>query len=100
MEVKGIPPRSLLAISSRRKLFFDENYKPIIEPNSRGKVRRPGGKDLEKMLDCEDPNFVDFIHKCIEWKVEHRLTPEQGFQHPWIKEGIKELKMKVQKSQQ
>ena len=34
MEIKGIPPRSVLARSSRRKVFFDDDYNPIITPNS------------------------------------------------------------------
>jgi len=27
------------------------------------------------------------------------MTPEQGFQHAWIKTGIKELKLKIEKQQ-
>jgi serine/threonine protein kinase len=36
--------------------------------------------------------FVDFIDKCLEWKPDKRMTPEQAFRHPWIKQGIQELK--------
>ena len=61
MEVKGIPPRSVLARSSRRKVFFDEDYNPIIAPNSRGKVRIPGNKNLFNLMNCSDKDFVDFI---------------------------------------
>lgn len=61
MEVKGIPPRSVLARSSRRKVFFDEDYNPIISPNSRGKVRIPGNKNLYTLMNCSDKDFVDFI---------------------------------------
>ncbi len=39
IEVIGNPPRSLVAKASRRKVFFDEDYKPIIKANSRGKIR-------------------------------------------------------------
>jgi hypothetical protein len=46
MEVIGLPPRSLIAKATRRKVFFDDDYNPIIKPNSRGKVRRPSGKPL------------------------------------------------------
>lgn len=46
MEVKGIPPRSVLARSSRRKVFFDDDYQPILTPNSRGKIRNPSTKPL------------------------------------------------------
>lgn len=61
MEVKGIPPRSVLARSSRRKVFFDDDYAPIITPNSRGKVRMPGAKNLFNLMNCSDKDFVDFI---------------------------------------
>jgi len=76
MEVKGIPPRSVLARSTRRKVFFDDDYNPIITPNSRGKIRMPNGKNLYNVMNCSDRDFVDFIDKCIEWKPEQRLTPE------------------------
>jgi dual specificity tyrosine-phosphorylation-regulated kinase 2/3/4 len=61
MEVKGIPPRSVLARSSRRKVFFDDDYNPIITPNSRGKIRMPGNKNLSALMNCSDKDFVDFI---------------------------------------
>ena len=55
MEVKGIPPRSLLVLASRRKVFYDDNYNPLITQNSKGKVRKPESKSLTKMLGAEDP---------------------------------------------
>jgi hypothetical protein len=41
MEIVGIPPRSLIAKATRRKVFFDDDYQPILMQNSRGKVRQP-----------------------------------------------------------
>ena len=46
MEVIGLPPRSLIAKATRRKVFFDDDYNPIIKANSRGKIRKPGSKPL------------------------------------------------------
>ena len=46
MEVIGLPPRSLIAKATRRKVFFDDDYEPILKPNSRGKVRKPASKPL------------------------------------------------------
>jgi len=71
MEVKGVPPRSILARSTRRKVFFDEDYQPILVPNSKGKVRIPSHKNLSTMLSscvepCNDPDFVDFIDVSYE----------------------------------
>lgn len=61
MEVKGVPPRSVLARATRRKAFFDDDYQPILVPNSRGKVRIPSQKVLANIMDCPDKDFVDFI---------------------------------------
>ena len=79
MEVKGVPPRSMIVMASRRKVFFDDDYQPLLGPNSKGKLRQPSSKSLEKLMSCEDPTFVDFIDKCLDWKPDKRLTPEMAF---------------------
>ena len=61
MEVKGVPPRSVLARANRRKVFFDDDYRPIIVPNSKGKMRVPGAKILKDLVNTTDADFVDFI---------------------------------------
>jgi len=88
MEVKGVPPRSLIVVASRRKVFFDEECKPLENPNSRGKVRVCNSKSLAKLMCCDDPDFIDFVDKCLEWKPDRRLSPDTAFAHPWIRAGI------------
>jgi dual specificity tyrosine-phosphorylation-regulated kinase 2/3/4 len=61
MEVKGVPPRSVLARATRRRVFFDDDYRPIIVPNSKGKLRQPDSKSLPSLINSSDPDFVDFI---------------------------------------
>ena len=61
MEVIGLPPRSLIAQATRRKVFFDDDYNPIIKPNSRGKIRKPGTKPLDAILKIADPDLVSFL---------------------------------------
>lgn len=34
--------------------------------NSRGKLRRPMGKPLQLVIGEEDPDFTDFVVKCLE----------------------------------
>ena len=46
MEVKGVPPRSMIVMASRRKNFFDDDYIPLTNPNSKGKIRKPNTKSL------------------------------------------------------
>ena len=91
MEVKGIPPRSMIMQSSRRKMFFNEEYLPVRKENSRGKVRVPGSKNLRSMIldaqikqaapvDSTTTNdFVDFLEKCLEMKPDKRIITEEAF---------------------
>ena len=90
----------MIVMASRRKVFFDDDYRPLQNPNSKGKIRHPNTKNLAKMMKCDDEMFVDFVDQCLEWKIEKRMTPEQAFQHPWIKAGIIELKQKIDQQQQ
>ena len=91
MEIKGTPPNSVLWEATRRKHFFGDDYNPILEPNSRGKVRQPGAKTLKEIMKWDDDVFVDFVDKWIEWKVEERLTPETAQKHKWIRQGLEEI---------
>jgi hypothetical protein len=50
IQVIGVPPRAVLEQSKRRKLFFDAANVPRIVPNSRGKKRIPGAKDIVSMV--------------------------------------------------
>lgn len=91
MEIKGVPPNSILVAATRTRIFFDEEYNPKLCENSRGKTRLPDTKDLFKIISWDDPDFVDFIDKWTEWKLSDRLTPADALHHNWIKQGIKEI---------
>jgi len=95
MEVTGQPPRSLLVKATRRKVFFDSDYNPILKQNSRGKVRTPGSKPLQELLRGHDEEIVVFLKGCFEWKPEVRLRPEQALLTNWIQKAITESRMKV-----
>lgn len=83
-EVFGPPPRRMVETAKRRKEFFDSKGNPKIVPNSRGKRRIPGSKDLARVLRCDDPLFVSFIAACLRWDPDTRLTPDEGLQHAWV----------------
>jgi dual specificity tyrosine-phosphorylation-regulated kinase 2/3/4 len=88
MEVFCVPPKELIDISSRRKMFFNSKLEPRIVPNSRGKKRRPGSKSLANSLKCTDPKFVSFLEGCLQWDPRERFSPEDAIQHEWILEGL------------
>jgi dual specificity tyrosine-phosphorylation-regulated kinase 2/3/4 len=87
LEVFGLPPESLLKDASRVNMFFDSKGQYRLVPNSRGKKRRPGTRDLQATLRVGDDGFIDFLLKCLAWDPRERATPEDALQHPWILQG-------------
>merc|ERR1740123_2869919 len=87
MEVCNVPPSRILESATRVKMFFDSSGNPRRVPNSRGKTRRPGSKDMQMVLRTSDMKFVDFLQGCLQWAPRERFTPEDALQHDWILEG-------------
>lgn len=92
IELKGTPPRSLIEQSPRYSIFFDEDLSPRLVTNSRGKKRLPATKELAQVLKCNDPVFLDFIERCLEWDPLKRMTPDEALKHEWIFEVLKKAK--------
>ena len=86
-----IPSRGVYDQSQRRHKFFTDdgaNYEPIMLKNSRGKLRKPHGKPLSLLIGDEDPDFLDFTQRCLEWDPELRLTPDEALRHVWVLKGL------------
>ena len=56
--------------------------------NSRGKLRKPKGKPLDLVMGDEDPDYLDFVSKCLEWDPEKRMDPDDALRHVWILKGL------------
>jgi len=56
----------------------------------RGKIRGPpGSKDLVTALKgCDDPLFLDFMRRCMEWDPAARMTPSQALRHAWLRRRL------------
>lgn len=87
MEVCGVPPPRILESATRIKMFFDASGNPRLVPNSRGKTRRPGSKDMQMVLRTSETKYVDFLQGCLQWDPRERFTPEDALQQEWILEG-------------
>merc|ERR1719446_1422753 len=87
MEVCGSPPSKILESATRTKMFFDVNGNPRLVPNSRGKTRRPGSKDMQMVLRTSETKYVEFLQGCMQWDPRERFTPEDALQQEWILEG-------------
>jgi len=87
MEIMGLPPKRVLDEATRKKMFFDSSGAPRLVPNSRGKKRRPGAKDLPSALRCSDALFVNFLDGCLQWDSRERFNPDDALAHEWITEN-------------
>lgn len=73
--------------------FFTQNLEtkeldPVMMKNSRGRLRKPNGKPLDYVIGDEDPDFNDFVTKCLDWNPEKRLTPDEALKHVWVLKGL------------
>ncbi|KAH0545760.1 dual specificity tyrosine-phosphorylation-regulated kinase 2-like [Cotesia glomerata] len=105
IELLGMPPRRLLDNAKRSRQFFSSKGYPRYckatttthgttllhgGVSRRGKIRGPpGSKDLKEALkNCEDPLFLDFIRKCLQWDPEQRMTPSKALRHAWLRRRL------------
>jgi len=84
LEVLGTPPPHVIANASRRKLFFDSYNKPRLQPNSRGRKRRPNAKDFPSATRCSDPNLLSLLDMCLKWNPCDRIAADEALRHSWL----------------
>lgn len=105
MEVLGMPPQKMLESCKRHRMFFSSKGHPrycTLAQNpdgttsySGGRSRRgkfrgpPESKELSRALrGCEDPLFLDFLQRCLEWDPTARMTPAQALRHGWLRRRL------------
>ncbi|CAH1989803.1 unnamed protein product [Acanthoscelides obtectus] len=66
---------------------LDSRGNPRCITNSKGRKRKPGSKNLAMVLRCNDPLFIDFLSKCLDWNPKRRPLPDEALRHPWITSG-------------
>lgn len=37
---------------------------------------------------CDDPLFLDFIQRCLDWDPEARMTPSAALRHAWLRRRL------------
>lgn len=105
IELQGMPPQKLLDASKRARNFISSKGYPryctvstlpdgstVLQGgrSRRGKTRGPpGSKDLVTALKgCDDPLFLDFMRRCLEWDPLTRMTPSQALRHAWLRRRL------------
>ena len=49
----------------------------------------PASKDLCRALKgCDDPLFLDFVGRCLEWDPDLRMTPQAALRHAWLRRRL------------
>ncbi|CAG9567547.1 unnamed protein product [Danaus chrysippus] len=84
MELLGPPPPDLLLHATRKRLFFDSKGCPRSVTNSKGRKRRPGSRALAAAVRSDDPAFLHFLHRCLEWDPKRRITPTEASRHEFV----------------
>ncbi|KAH8273950.1 hypothetical protein KR044_004944 [Drosophila immigrans] len=84
MEVLGLPPKVLISVARRRRLFFDSRDAPRCITNTKGRKRTPGSKKLSQIVHCQDHYFIDFLQRCLEWDPAERMTPDEAAHHEFL----------------
>ncbi|XP_063727301.1 dual specificity tyrosine-phosphorylation-regulated kinase 4-like [Symsagittifera roscoffensis] len=101
MEIFGVPPSSVLKDATRKKVFFDSRNSPRCLTNSKGKKRKPNNRTLEQSLkNCTNPDFVDFVRKCLNWDANERMNPQEALEHPFLFEAREHYRRKKRKQNQ
>lgn len=105
IELLGMPPQKLLDASKRSKIFISSKGYPryctatTLPDGStvlnggvsrRGNPRGPpGSKDLCRALKgCDDPLFLDFVGRCLEWDPDLRMSPQAALRHAWLRRRL------------
>ncbi|CAF3360788.1 unnamed protein product [Rotaria sp. Silwood1] len=105
IEVIGMPSQKVLDASKRARNFVSSKGHPRYctvttlpdgtsalqgGRSKRGKHRGPpGSRDWSQALkNCDDPLFVDFLKRCLEWDPQIRLTPAQALRHSWLRRRL------------
>lgn len=105
IELQGMPPQKLLDTSKRSRNFISSKGYPrycTVSQGSdgqtqltggrsrRGKYRGPpGSKEIVTALKgCDDPLFIDFMKRCLEWDPAIRMTPPQAIRHAWLRRRL------------
>uniref|UniRef100_A0A146M0X0 dual-specificity kinase n=3 Tax=Lygus hesperus TaxID=30085 RepID=A0A146M0X0_LYGHE len=108
IELLGMPPQKLLDASKKTKTFISSKGYPryckaTTLPDGttvlsggvsrRGKHRGPPGSvELRHALKgCDDPLFIDFVRRCLDWDPETRMTPAAALRHGWLRRRLPRL---------
>lgn len=84
MALLGLPSEHVLARSKRADEFFI-GRRPLRTTDRKGRSHPVGSRSLEDACHNTDPQFLDFVQRCLTWDPKERMTPTEALEHPWLK---------------
>ena len=88
-EVLGLPTLEQIQQGPRSRHYFDQSGQMLRQPNSSGKLRLPGTSSIAAKTEINDPELLDLIKKCLQWKPEDRIKADKIQEHPWLQKRLK-----------
>jgi dual specificity tyrosine-phosphorylation-regulated kinase 2/3/4 len=76
VELCGLPPAAILETAARRRMFFEENGRPLIDVKHK--------RSLAKLTGFADRDLLDLLSKCLVWDQAGRITAEEALAHPFF----------------
>lgn len=84
MEFLGPPPSDLLDMSTKKKVYFDDNYEVKPVRTYKNGVRKPGSKTIQQFLRDSEEGFVDLVTRCLEIDPRKRITAQEALENVWL----------------
>ena len=105
IELQGMPSSKLVEQSKRARNFISSKGYPrycTVTTGSDGQVQLTGGRSrrgkyrgppnskelVTALKGCDDPLFLDFMKRCLEWDPNVRMSPPQALRHAWLRRRL------------
>ena len=95
IDVLGRPPAWMTSDASYTRKLFGCNPSRCADI-----IKKLGKGNLKQQMRHIDWQLADFISKCLEWDPKKRMTSEQAYAHPWVRNGLKSYKIRSDVSTQ
>lgn len=83
LELLGLPSIEVLARAKRAEEFFSGG-RPLKTTDRKGRTHPVGSRALRDACRTTNPEFLDFVSRCLTWDPADRMTPLEALEHPWL----------------
>ena len=84
VEMRGLPPHSMIKNAPRAHHYFDANGELKTKPSESGRLYLPNGKTIQQATKIRDGLLLSLIEGCLTWVPSERITAQEILSHPWI----------------